>query len=247
MKSLKIILLILIAYNASIQAQLKHNLIGIQTGLNSDLNYTHKSINTKHIHGRGWSIGVNYEKFVSKSWSINLELNRTTSKSQVLNYSTVGYNSMVGITSTRKGDVEIDNQYNQLAILVRKYLGKNQLLFFELGWDIKRISKNEGNWNYTSTVFYDQSNVLNPLKLDEPEISIVNSKYTDNSGYIGINLGVGSKFKLSNRFHLLTKGRFSSQLKKTNERGGIIFRNIEFLVGIQYKLSVDSEKMDDSN
>jgi hypothetical protein len=122
---------------------------------------------------------------------------------------------------------------------------KSKNIFIEFGWDIKIIHENFGSWNYELTTIYDQSNILEPIFLDEPEVRTINSTYSRSGGYIGINIGGGYKYKITKDIQVLFKGRFSNQLKKPAESGGIILRNIEALFGIQYIISGKSKESDD--
>ena len=245
MKRIIIVFLLKLVLVSSLISQNGANLFGIQSGINYNMTYSNKSINANHKFQTGWIIGLNYEKYVSDNWSLNFEFNRTENKSTIENYSTFRYNSQVGITSTTIGNVEFNEKNNQVMIGVKRYFTKSKNVFIELGWDIKFIHENIGKWDYQLTTIYDQSNFLNPILLDEPEIRTVNSTYSRNGGYIGINVGMGYKHKLSKNIWLLYKGRFSNQLKEAAESGGIILRNVEVLIGIQYTISHKSEERDD--
>ena len=237
MKKIVIIVSVInLALAGSLMSQNRMNLFGIQSGINYNMNYTDKSINSNHIFKTGWTIGLNYEKYVSDNWSLNIELNRTENKSIINNYSTFGFNSQVGITATSLGSVIFHEKNNQLLLSFKRYLAKSKNIFFEFGWDIKFINDNIGSWNYQLTTIYDQSNIFEPILLNEPEISSVNSRYLRSGGYIGINLGLGYKYKVTNKIQVSCKGRFSNQLKKTAEHGGIILRYIEALIGVHYTM-----------
>ena len=56
---------------------------------------------------------------------------------------------------------------------------------------------------------------------------------------------MGYKHKLSEKIRFIYKGRFSNQLKEAAESGGIILRNTEVLIGIQYTIARQSEIEDD--
>lgn len=243
-KSPFIIFLLNFVLVSSLISQRGENYLGIQSGINYNMTYTNKSINANHNFKSGWVVGLNYEKNVSDKWSLNFELNRTENESTIENYSTFGFNSQVGITSTTIGSIDFHETNNQFMIGFKRYLTESNRLFFELGWDIKFIHENIGEWNYQLTTFYNTSNILNPILLDEPEIRTVNSKYSRNGGYIGINFGMGYKFKICEKFQILCKGRFSNQIKKPAESGGIILRNIETIIGLQYIVSGKPKKDD---
>ncbi len=227
----------------SLISQKGNNLFGVQTGINYNMTYSNKSIKANHNFKTGWIIGLNYEKIVATKWSLNFEWNRTENKSTIENYSTFEYNSQVGITSTTIGDLELHEINNQVIIGLKRYFTASRKIFFELGYDIKFLNKNIGEWNYELTTIYSTSNILNPILLDEPEIRTVNSMYSRNGGYVGINIGMGYKFKISEKIRVLCKGRFSNQIKKPAESGEIILRNTEALIGVQY--IVTEKKKDD--
>ena len=232
--SIPILLLIFIT---TVQSQFKPIFIEFHAGSNYDLNYTHKDINTIHSPEFGWSFGLTFEKMVSKTWSINIELNKVKSKSKVDNYYEYVYSSSLDTVSTKSGNVIINKTYNLFVVLAKKYFGKNKKFFLEFGWDIKQVHRNHGSWRYTSTEYYGDGSFLNPMKLDEPEIKTINSKYNQIGGYVGANIGIGTIIDISSRGHLMIKSRFSNQLKKAQENRGIIFRNIELLFGFKYNIS----------
>ncbi len=210
------------------------NYFGIQSGINYNMTYTNESINATHHFKHGCIVGLNYEKDVSSKWSLNFELNRTENKSTIENYSTFSYNSQVGITATTIGKVEFHEENNQFMIGFKRYFTESRRMFLELGWDIKFLHENIGQWNYQLTTIYNTSDIFNPILLDEPEVRTINSSYFRNGGYLGMNIGIGYKLQVGEKLRILCKGRFSNQIKKPEESGGIILRNVEALIGLQY-------------
>ena len=218
-------------------AQNKANFIGIQGGLNYDLSYSDVSIAATHAHKQSSSFGFQFEKLVSETWSLNFELNRTRSKSEITNYSEFIFSTIANdVISTSVGDIIIDKEYSQVALLVKKYFGERNKIFIELGWDIKTVRESSGSWNYILTTFYNNSIFTNPIRLDEPEVRDINSQYIRRGGYLGANIGIGYQLNIIKNFNLILKGRFSSQIKQTEERGGIVYRNIEILLGVKYRI-----------
>ena len=237
MKSILQILILVFAALANVTAQNKANFLGVQSGLNYDLSYSDKSIGAKHSHKQSSSFGLQFEKLVSETWSLSFELNRTKSKSEITNYSEFLFSSIANdIISTSEGDIIIDKEYSQVALLVKKYFGERNKIFIELGWDIKTVRESSGSWNYILTTFYNNSIFTNPIRLDEPEVRDINSQYIRRGGYLGANIGIGYQLNIIKNFNLILKGRISSQIKQTEERGGIVYRNIEILLGVKYRI-----------
>jgi len=244
-KNTFILILLNLLVIGKLKSQPKSSLIGIQSGINYNMTFSNDENMANHSFQNGWMIGLNYEKFVSQKWSLNVEWNRTTNKTKIDNYSEFYNNSKLGLLLSREGDVVFNEKNNQFLVSFKRYLTRSKKIFFELGWDVKFIQKNLGTWNYVSTSYYDDSNFLDPVLLDEPEVKTVNTTYSRNGGYIGINLGIGYRYEIANRIQVLAKSRFSNQLKKPNESGEIILRHLDFVFGIQFNLTNRSKTEDD--
>jgi len=217
-------------------SQERLSLIGLHSGVNYNLNYAHEKNSANFNYNLGWNYGVTFEKEVSKTLSINYQLGNIRSKAIVNNYFEYMLNSVNDTISKNIGNINIDQNYLQFSLLVRKYFTSLKRIFVEVGWDYRAERKNRGSWNLISTRYYDTASI-EPIELTEPDIRTIDSKFSLGQNFLGINFGIGTRIKLSDNIVCTLSSRFNNQVKPLLENKGIHFRNFELLIGLSYILT----------
>ena len=210
----------------------------VTPSINLGMHYLNNGVEANYNPKLGIGLGLQFINKWKSKLAYGAEVNLSRAKSEISGYNyEFGHNSpnFNAILYETKGSLYIDEIELQLPLLLRKYIGKENSLYFDFGVSYARLIINNDKSELTRTQFFKKPfdyYLSEEDRLEEPIIKTISygGFYNNNNG-IRYLFGLGGSVVLHKSFKMDVNIRFTNSINKIfNYNRNPNFRNLEMRI-----------------